>query len=208
MRVLQLIDFEIPVPAEIALESRRTPMCRWHHRLMGDGLALLREQIESSGIRAGLSRERTEKQSWLRRRDREQWIALVAVSPMRLDVTIEDVEALPASRVTEEGVAVSGLEVRLPGLTIKPRRERAVPELETWIGEWEISDAEPSSISTLVLDALKTVGFRCYGPFGMRDASKGDRWTSEASNSRALVKIHATAQDGGMVVLSIEVIHS
>lgn len=208
MKVLQLIDIDVALPAEIGLERRRTPLCRWHYRLVGDGLALLREQIESSAMRAGFSLERSEKQSWLRRRDREQWIALVAVSPTRLDITVEDVEALPPARVTEEGIAVNGLELRMPGLAIKPRRERAVPELKTWIGEWEIAECEPSSLSALVLDALRPDGFSCYGPFGIRDASTGDTWTSEASNSHALVKIHATSEAGDKVILSIEVIRS
>jgi hypothetical protein len=197
---MRVIDIEVYLPGDVVVTVGQR-LGRTHYVLLGAGMAALLDSIIEDAQQLGYASSQAGDACYLTRRD--QCVTLLLVSPEQLDIVVDDPERLPLAQVTETGIALAGIELDLPGAVITPRRERHGSA--TWIAEWEIARLDARGLSATILGGLKALALRSVGTFEPFDAGVGDTWSTEASDARTTIAVHAT-QRADDVLLRIELV--
>lgn len=202
---IRFIDVEVSLPSDVVATARPPRDCVMFYRLEGQSVEKVRLQIEKIALALGYDLKRTDRASYLVRREREQRIVVLVTSATRLDVTVDDQEQLPLARVTERGIALGRFVIELEAVRVVSGRERHTPNSTQWIGEWKVFGKDAREVSSMALDALVATGLHSSGTFAPTTPGIGGIWTSESYNPDTLMKIRAK-QESDHVLLQLELI--
>jgi len=199
MRTLRLIDIEVALPEDLALETRRPQDGIAFHGISGPSAAQVRDRVEASAAVYGYELERAPQASHLLRR--KQRISMLVPNPTQLDITVDDPEVLPTARIDSRGIVLGQLSIEITASRIVPLKERHDEGSSSWSAEWNVYGKRVDELCSQIHEELVQKGLRSNGIWG---PPKGgiQRWHVEAYSPRRLVKAYIS-DEGDHLTLAL-----
>lgn len=200
---MQILGFEFELPTEYRAEGASSCGESSHVDIVGPTAWNLAPAFVDQAVAAGFSQTKQEADRITLERG-EQWLVLVHDSG-KLIIHAYDPTMLPHARFDGSAVLLGDLRFECGASSIVPLRERHLRNQHMRKGAWTLSGVSASQLVDRVLDtAVTSKGLKRGTVFG---PPKGGRqvWSGEANSEVELVKVHATAQPGS-VLLEIDVI--
>ncbi len=190
---MRFIDIEVEsspdTPMARALDQRGTSLFEFE----GPSVGTLREKIEDGASALGYSVVRSDGVTSLRRGEQ---VVVLSMGPRRLSVRVDDAERLPRSRLSQNGIAIGDISIRLASAnSIVSGRERHDPTANELIGDWRVYGVRPKELLTTIHDELVRQGLRGGGVWDPARDSTMPHWMCEASSIGRFVKAYATEGD-------------
>lgn len=187
MKSLKLIDVQIQVSDDVAVDEHRPEAGVVHYRLRGPFVVQVRNDVEAATVALGYKMQRTNEASHFIRRC--QRINMIVSDPLQLDITVEDPEALPNAQADDRGIVLGRLALKIKSTRIVAQKERHAEKSTLWSGEWHVYGTSVQELSSEIHAQLVQRGLHSTGVWSPpKDGIQ--RWHIEAYSPLQLVKVY------------------